>query len=242
MAYVVASLVLYALGIALVMRGLGYVEGAEKEISGLDAFWIFGWPLWVPVGLALASLLIWGAGQGAWRFGRWFFIRRHWTPEQWAENERKQKAKEREKAKAAQRKASAEGLARTRAATTGTPANQPVRSAAVQVRPPRDADDFETVAAEWLRSQGFNAKRTPKGPDGGLDVVGSGVAGQCKFHPSSKVGSPDIQRLYGASQGHGKAVFFHYGPGYTDAAVTEARRLGVERWEFDADRRTFRQR
>jgi len=106
---------------------------------------------------------------------------------------------------------------------------------------PNDADDFESVAAEWLQACGVQAQRTPKGPDGGLDLRGDGVAGQCKFHPSGKVGGPEIQQLFGASQGYGKAIFFHYGPGYTDSAKQEARRLGVELWQLDPNAGTFRQ-
>jgi len=43
----------------------------------------------------------------------------------------------------------------------------------IDARIPRDADDFETVCAEWMQMAGFSGvQRTPKGPDGGVDVVG----------------------------------------------------------------------
>ena len=111
----------------------------------------------------------------------------------------------------------------------------------ISARVPRDADDFEEVVAEWLRRCGVDAKRTPKGSDGGLDVVGGGYAGQCKFHPSSTVGSPDIQRLFGAAHKRGNPIFFHFGPGYTDMAKLEAKRLDVSLWEFDVESISFRQ-
>lgn len=111
----------------------------------------------------------------------------------------------------------------------------------VGTRVPRDADDFETVSAEWVRRSGVVARRTPKGPDGGLDVVGPNYAAQCKFHPSKKVGAPEIQQLAGAATQARKTEmgFFHYGPGYTAAAVTAARQLGVTLWVFDTRRVQF---
>lgn len=114
--------------------------------------------------------------------------------------------------------------------------------AGVQVRPPKDADDFETICAEWATNCGVRVKRTEKGPDGGLDVIGEDFAGQCKFHPSNKVSAPDVQQLAGAAlqAKKNKKVFFHYGPGYTQAAVEAARATGVELWEFDPDAQTFR--
>ena len=112
----------------------------------------------------------------------------------------------------------------------------------VRVRMPLDADDFESVTAEWLKACGVRASRTPKGPDGGLDVLGPTFAGQCKFHPSQKIGAPDIQQLAGAARQFGKSQigFFHYGPGYTAAAITAAQRLGVTLWSLDPRSQTFR--
>jgi len=112
----------------------------------------------------------------------------------------------------------------------------------VKARMPADADDFEAVCAEWLRACGVPIDRTAKGPDGGLDVGGPTYGGQCKFHPSQKVGAPDIQQLAGAAKQFGKSqkIFFHYGPGYTDAAVVAARQLRVALWKLDPDKRTFR--
>ena len=114
--------------------------------------------------------------------------------------------------------------------------------AGVRVRPPKDADDFEAVCAEWTTKCGVRAERTAKGPDGGLDVIGPDFAGQCKFHPSNKVGAPDVQQLAGAALGKrkDKKAFFHYGPGYTTAAIEEARATGVELWQYDVDEQTFR--
>ena len=50
---------------------------------------------------------------------------------------------------------------------------------------PRDADDFESVAAEWMLGVGFsNVRKTPLGPDGGVDAIADGTVAQAKFHPS----------------------------------------------------------
>ena len=70
-------------------------------------------------------------------------------------------------------------------------------------RIPKDADDFEEVCAEWMRRNGFpDAQKTPKGPDGGIDVLSADAVAQSKFHPSSKVSAPDIQALAGSRQQH----------------------------------------
>lgn len=137
-----------------------------------------------------------------------------------------------------------EKAARERDAWQG-PLQQAVRSelrSGVRARIPKDADDFESASAEWVQTCGVDARRTPKGPDGGLDLVGPSFAGQCKFHPSNKVGAPDVQQLAGAAAQAQKSVmaFFHYGPGYTPAAIEAARSLGVQLWEMDVDQHTFR--
>ena len=112
----------------------------------------------------------------------------------------------------------------------------------VKARVPQNADDFESVCEEWLRANGIDAKRTAKGPDGGLDVIGPNLAAQCKMFASGKVGSPDIQKLHGAAAEAKKTrkLVFTYGEGFTPQAVESARKLGVELWRFDPDRQTFR--
>ena len=112
----------------------------------------------------------------------------------------------------------------------------------VQARMPMTADDFETSTAEWVRDCGVHASRTPKGPDGGLDIVGPDFAGQCKFHPSRKIDSTDVQQFYGAAEQAEKPnrAFFHYGPGYSDNAIQAAQALGIELWDLDPKQKKYR--
>jgi len=113
----------------------------------------------------------------------------------------------------------------------------------VPARIPRDADDFETVCAEWMKKAGFsNVERTPKGPDGGIDTIASDAVGQAKFHPSQKVTGESVRALVGSKIERKKkrALFFHYGPGYTPDAIAAARKTGVELYQLDVDKRRFK--
>ena len=113
----------------------------------------------------------------------------------------------------------------------------------VPARIPRDADDFETVCAEWMKKAGFvDVERTPKGPDGGIDTIASDAVGQAKFHPSQKVTGESVRALVGSKVQRKKkrALFFHYGPGYTPDAIEAARSTGVELYQLDVDKRRFK--
>ena len=113
----------------------------------------------------------------------------------------------------------------------------------VPARIPRDADDFETVCAEWMKKAGFvDVERTPKGPDGGIDTIASDAVGQAKFHPSQKVTGESVRALVGSKIERKKkrALFFHYGPGYTPDAIEAARKTGVELYQLDVDKRRFK--
>ena len=109
-------------------------------------------------------------------------------------------------------------------------------------RGPHDADDFEAVCAEFRRSAGFpDAKKTPKGPDGGVDVVSARSVGQAKFHSSQKVKAESIRALYGSriERGMQFALFFAYGPGYTDDAMATARQLDVYCYKYNPTTQRF---
>jgi hypothetical protein len=113
----------------------------------------------------------------------------------------------------------------------------------VPARIPRDADDFETVCAEWMKKAGFsNVERTPKGPDGGIDTIASEAVGQAKFHPSQKVTGESVRALVGSKVERKKkrALFFHYGPGYTPDAIEAARSTGVELYQLDVETLRFK--
>ena len=112
----------------------------------------------------------------------------------------------------------------------------------IDARIPRDADDFETVCAEWMQMAGFSGvQRTPKGPDGGVDVVASIAVGQAKFHPSQKISAEAIRALVGSriERGKDRALFFHYGPGYTAAAIDTAVNTKVELYQLDVESQRF---
>ena len=112
----------------------------------------------------------------------------------------------------------------------------------IDARIPRDADDFETVCAEWMRMAGFSGvQRTHKGPDGGVDVIASIAVGQAKFHPSQKISAEAIRALVGSriERGKDRALFFHYGPGYTAAAIDAAVNTKVELYQLDVESQRF---
>ena len=108
-------------------------------------------------------------------------------------------------------------------------------------RVPKDADDFEEVCAEFSRLIFEDARRTPKGPDGGVDVLGKDMVGQAKFHPSKKVVGHDVVALAGSRQRNKKkfGLFFHYGPGYSQDAIEAARDTDVILFSLDVDKRRF---
>ncbi len=112
----------------------------------------------------------------------------------------------------------------------------------IDARIPRDADDFETVCAEWMRMAGFSGvQRTLKGPDGGVDVIASIAVGQAKFHPSQKISAEAIRALVGSriERGKDRALFFHYGPGYTAAAIDAAVNTKLELYQLDVESQRF---
>ncbi len=118
--------------------------------------------------------------------------------------------------------------------------SQIIRTARCRI--PKDADDFESVCSEWMKRNGYpDAKRTAKGPDGGVDVVSARAVAQSKFHPSQKVGAPDVQALVGSRVQLKKqsALFFNYGLGYTDQAIVAARETKVLLYRLNVDKSSF---
>lgn len=102
-----------------------------------------------------------------------------------------------------------------------------------------DADDFEEVCAEFMRSAGFlDAKRTPKGPDGGADILSADAIGQAKFYSNAKIGPEVIQQLEGARRQFKKqrALCFSWGMGYTDSALAAAKDLKIACFQFNPRR------
>lgn len=70
-----------------------------------------------------------------------------------------------------------------------------------------------------------NARVTPGGADGGIDVAAPGVAAQVK-HYASPVGAPEIQQARGAAYAL-RYVLFYALSGYTPAAVAAANNAEV---------------
>lgn len=102
-----------------------------------------------------------------------------------------------------------------------------------------DADDFEEVCAEFMRSAGFpDAERTAKGPDGGADILSADAIGQAKFYSNAKIGPEVIQQLEGARSQFKKqrALCFSWGMGYTDSALATAADLKIACFQFNPRR------
>ncbi len=86
-----------------------------------------------------------------------------------------------------------------------------------------------------MTAMGFESVRlTPSGADGGLDVVGDGVAAQVKAL-GRPVGRPDVQKLVGAAHARPHRLFFS-SSGYTPHAVQYADIAGVALFLLDAHR------
>jgi hypothetical protein len=95
----------------------------------------------------------------------------------------------------------------------------------------RTAADAEEAAAEYMRGIGFHdARRTPTGPDGGIDVLASEAVAQVKTH-MRPTGRPDLQRLHGAANGR-RTTFFSLA-GYTEQAVAWAELVDMALFRFD---------
>lgn len=102
-------------------------------------------------------------------------------------------------------------------------------------RPPmrliRSAKDAEMVAAEWMVWMGMtDARCTPTGPDGGLDVVSSHGVAQVKLH-GRPIGRPELQKLHGASLG--LRTLFFAAEGYTHEALAWAGAVDMALFRFD---------
>lgn len=106
-------------------------------------------------------------------------------------------------------------------------------------RPISTWQDAEENAAAWMRYFGFkNARVTAGGADGGIDVIADDAVAQVK-REAIAVGSPAIQRLYGAASAHGtyKHKLFFSASGYSRSAEDFARRLGIALFNYDREGR-----
>lgn len=98
----------------------------------------------------------------------------------------------------------------------------------------RTPDDAEVAAAEWLRHWGFrDVEAFPGGgPDGGVDLRGSGIVGQVKA-TRTPVGRPVVQQIFGIAAAEGATAVVFSLSGYSSEAVGWADRTGVMLFVFD---------
>ena len=91
----------------------------------------------------------------------------------------------------------------------------------------------EALATWHMQKLGFDdAKMTPPGADGGLDVRATDAVAQVK-HYATPIGAPVIQQLRGAAHGQGAALFYSMS-GYTKAAVEYANDAAVALFAYNA--------
>ncbi len=97
----------------------------------------------------------------------------------------------------------------------------------------RSPDDAEQVAAEWMRHLGFDdARCTPAGTDGGVDVRSREAVAQVKAQ-LTPVGRPELQALYGVARSEGRQPLFFSLMSYTAAALAWADEVGMALFRFD---------
>lgn len=95
-------------------------------------------------------------------------------------------------------------------------------------RPRPHHEVAEHHAAAHMHWLGYgDAQVTPRGSDGGIDVVSSQAIAQVKMH-MKPVGAPDLQRLFGARGNlHHQAMFFYSLSGYSPKALAYANEHGT---------------
>ncbi|WP_338043999.1 restriction endonuclease [Paenibacillus lutrae] len=98
-----------------------------------------------------------------------------------------------------------------------------------------DPWDMQELIAGLLQAMGYQTKVSPKGPDGGVDVLAHRdafgfekpiIKVQVK-HRRSASGGPEVRQLIGASP-HGASCLFVSTGGFTAAARTAAQHNGVK--------------
>ena len=92
--------------------------------------------------------------------------------------------------------------------------------------------EAEALATWHMQKLGFDdAKMTPPGADGGLDVRATDAVAQVK-HYATPIGAPVVQQLRGAAHGQGTAIFYSRS-GYTKSAVEYANGAAVALFTYD---------
>jgi TPR repeat protein len=95
---------------------------------------------------------------------------------------------------------------------------------------PRDA---ELTAARWMVYWGYyDAKATPIGPDGGLDVIAGRALAQVKYR-NVKTSRTEINEFHGSAEGSGKDELYFSRSGYTQNAIERADDKGIALFVFN---------
>ncbi|MBB5111379.1 hypothetical protein FHU28_001218 [Micromonospora echinospora] len=100
----------------------------------------------------------------------------------------------------------------------------------------RTWQDAEHNAAAWMRYWGYrDARASPGGSDGGIDVSASGAVAQVKYQAFA-VGRPALQLLFGA-RGHAthKQLIFFTGSDYASTAVAYADEHNIALFVYSLD-------
>lgn len=94
--------------------------------------------------------------------------------------------------------------------------------------------EAEACACAWMRHVGFvDARLTGDGADGGVDVYSTGAVAQVKFKAQA-VGTPDLQRLFGArGLNTSQWCLFFTGASYSRQALEYASVHSVALFVFD---------
>lgn len=103
-----------------------------------------------------------------------------------------------------------------------------------------DPWQLQDLVGGLLQAMGYNVRVSPKGPDGGVDVLAFKdafgfekpiIKVQVK-HRKSSAGSPEIQQLLGADPIHGNSLFVSTG-GFTNQALAVAKHSAVKTLDLD---------
>lgn len=97
------------------------------------------------------------------------------------------------------------------------------------------ARDAELIAAQWMVYWGYyDAKATPIGPDGGIDVIASRALAQVK-HRNVKTSRTEINEFHGSAEGSGKDELYFSLSGYTQQALERADEKSIALFIFNSE-------